>query len=268
MDRAMEALRICAAKIERRSVARGRYVATQACRVATNGAAFLARAKAETGLTFEIVSPEEEARLSVRGCVALLDPGADAGLIFDIGGGSTEVSWIAQEEGARRVAAWASFPVGVVTLAETWGGREIDFEKYQEIVAAVAATIRAFGDPGGLRPLFAAGRAHFLGTSGTVTSIAGVHLELPRYRRDLVDGLWLSRAEAETVTARLRGMTFDQRAAEPCIGHERADLVVCGCAILDALLLEWPSERIRVADRGLREGILADLAAVGPLRTP
>ncbi len=151
-------------------------------------------------------------------------------------------------------------PIGVVSLSEKFGGREMSLARYEEVVDFVRGEIAAFGDPSGLREIFAAGDGHFLGTSGTVTSIAGVHLGLQRYRRDAVDGLWLSELDVRTVTQRLRSMSYDERAAEPCIGIERADLVVCGCAILDALLYEWPSTRIRVADRGLREGMLVGLA--------
>ncbi|MEQ8177167.1 MAG: Ppx/GppA phosphatase family protein [Amphiplicatus sp.] len=262
MDRAVEALKVCAEKIEKRGVSRQRCIATQACRAAANGAEFLARVEAETGLVFEIISTSEEARLSVKGCAELLDPKAEAGLVFDIGGGSTEISWIrhgANGAGAD-IAAWASMPLGVVSLSERWGGREIDLATYERIVESVRAEVAALGDPASLREIFARDGAHYLGTSGTVTSIAGVHLALPRYRRDVVDGLWLTIEEARGVTEKLRSMSFDDRAAEPCIGRERADLVVCGCAILEALQREWPASRIRVGDRGLREGMLADLA--------
>lgn len=260
MARAIEALGVCADKIERRGVTRQRLIATQACRAAENGAEFLARVREETGLVFEIIDPEEEARLSVRGCAELIDRDVAATLIFDIGGGSTEISWVKAGEGrAPEIAAWTSLPIGVVSLSETWNGREIDAPTYERIVESVAAELRRVGDPAGLKECFARGRAHLLGTSGTVTSIAGVHLNLQKYRRDLVDGLWLSEIETRAVSKRLQSMTFEARAAEPCIGEERADLVVCGCAILEALLREWPSARIRVADRGLREGMLADM---------
>lgn len=269
MERTIEALKICAEKIERRSVTRQRCIATQACRAASNGGEFLARVRDETGLEFEIITPAEEARLAVTGCAELLDANAKAGLIFDIGGGSTEISWV--RTGARagmtsgaaqsnEVAAWTSMPIGVVSLSEKFGGRDLSHAGYGDVVDYVRAEIASFGDPAGLRELFAAGEGHYLGTSGTVTSIAGVHLGLKRYRRDAVDGLWLSEVEVRDVTQRLRAMSYDERADEPCIGVERADLVVCGCAILDALLLEWPATRIRVADRGLREGILVGLA--------
>ncbi|OFX01196.1 MAG: hypothetical protein A3E78_01270 [Alphaproteobacteria bacterium RIFCSPHIGHO2_12_FULL_63_12] len=269
MERTLDALRICAEKIERRGVIRQRCIATQACRAASNGEAFLVRVREETGLDFEIITPAEEARLAVAGCVELYDFEAKAGLIFDIGGGSTEISWVTpgaatgSGKGARRsvdMAAWTSMPIGVVSLSERFGGREMSREGYDEVVRFVRAAIADFGDPGGLRELFEAGDGHYLGTSGTVTSIAGVHLGLKRYRRDAVDGLWLNDVEVREVTQRLREMSYDERAEEPCIGVERADLVVCGCAILDALLHEWPATRIRVADRGLREGILVGLA--------
>lgn len=263
MARTLEALTICAEKIERRGVTRMRCIATQACRGAANGRDFLDRVKQETGLDFEIISTAEEARLAVEGCVELLDPASRAGLVFDIGGGSTEISWMARTADPApqpfTVAAWLSMPIGVVSLSERWGGREISAETYDDIVAAVRDDIARFGDPAGLRATFAEGGGHLLGTSGTVTSIAGVHLALPRYRRDAVDGLWLTAGDVRNVTERLRAMSFIDRAAEPCIGEERADLVVCGCAILEALIAEWPSDRIRVADRGLREGILAGL---------
>lgn len=260
MTRAIGALQICAEKIAKRGVTRKRLIATQACRAAENGEAFLDRVRAETGLDFEVIAPEEEARLSVRGCAELIDPQVAASLVFDIGGGSTEISWVKTgETGAPAIAAWASLPIGVVNLSEIWGGREIDAPTYERIVQSVSTEVARVGDPAGLKVNFRRGEAHLLGTSGTVTSIAGVHLNLQKYRRDLVDGLWLSEIETREVSERLRAMSFAERASEPCIGEERADLVVCGCAILEALLREWPATRIRVADRGLREGMLADM---------
>ncbi|MEZ5893618.1 MAG: Ppx/GppA phosphatase family protein [Parvularculaceae bacterium] len=262
MERTISALAVCAEKINRREVTHMRCIATQACRGSQNGAAFLERVTAETGLTFDVISTEEEARLAVAGCAELLDPEASAGLVFDIGGGSTELSWVRRSESGRGadIAAWTSMPFGVVSLAEKWGGHEMTAETYRAVVEDVRKEVARIGDPAGMKGVFEADGAHLLGTSGTVTSIAGVHLDLKRYRRDRVDGLWLTAKDVRRVTEKLRAMSFDERAAEPCIGAERADLVVSGCAILEALLIEWPSTRVRVADRGLREGILADLA--------
>ncbi len=261
MDRTLDALKVCARKMTQRGVTHQRCIATQACRSARNGVAFLERVEAETGLKFDIITTEEEAELAVAGCADLIDPNTSAALIFDIGGGSTELSWMkGNGDGVFNVAAWTSIPFGVVNLAEKYDGSALTNDAYESAVDDVRVALEAFGDPANLRELFNAGEAHFLGTSGTVTSIAGVHLKLPRYRRDKVDGMWLTTDQASVVTSRLRAMTLEGRANEPCIGLERADLVVCGCAILDALTRFWPVTRIRVADRGLREGILSDLA--------
>lgn len=262
MERTIDALLVCAEKVKRRNVTHIRCIATQACRGADNGQDFLDQIREKTGLEFEIISAEEEARLATAGCSELIDPMAPAVMIFDIGGGSTELSWLKRDDTGKsvRLSAWTSMPFGVVNLAERWGGADIDSEKYEAIVRDVQKHIADFGDPAGLKKHFENDRAHLLGTSGTVTSIAGVHLELERYRRDRVDGLWLSAQRARQVSEKLRMMSFNERADEPCIGADRADLVVCGCAILEALMREWPVTRIRVADRGLREGILADLS--------
>ncbi len=263
MARTIDALQVCAGKINQRGGAHMRCITTQACRMAENGEAFLERIRNETGLNFEIISTEEEARLAAAGCADLIDERAEAALIFDIGGGSTEISWMRRVEEANSFdcAAWTSLPFGVVNLAEKWGGCELDLERYEAIVDSIRSEIAACGDPAGLKAQFNDGKAHVLGTSGTVTSIAGVSLGLKKYRRDRVDGQWLEVDQARRTIEKLRAMSFDERVREPCIGADRADLVVCGCAILEALIREWPTTRIRVADRGLREGILADLAS-------
>jgi len=266
MDRTIEVLKICRDKMIARGVTASRCVATQACRSASNGAEFLERAAREAGIRLEVIGPDEEARLAMVGCQDLFDPGASAALVFDIGGGSTELSWakLSKVPGSHRarsdMASWCSFPFGVVSLAEEFDGRSLAEHAYLQISDRVAETLQAQGDPGGLLPVFRDGNAHLLGTSGTVTSIAGVYLALDRYRRTAVDGIWLTRETIADVSDRLLSMSFEQRAAEPCIGEERADLVVCGCAILDGIMKVWPTDRIRVADRGLREGILAELS--------
>ena len=244
MDRCIDALKVCAEKINRREVTKVRCIATQACRAASNGEAFLARVKEETGLEFDIISTEEEARLAAAGCADLIDQTAKACLIFDIGGGSTEVSLVRINQGIKKsphppkpdIIGWFSMPLGVVNLAERYGGETISKDGYWKIVDDIRDEIRKSGDPGEFKSVFKDGEGHFLGTSGTVTSLAGVHLNLPRYRRDAVDGIWLSTDDARAVTDKLRHQTNEERAQEPCIGEERSDLVVCGCAILEALL--------------------------------
>ena len=265
MERALAALRICADKIRRRAPVKVRAIATQACRSAANGAEFLARVQARTGLALDVITPREEARLSVAGCSSLIDQEAQGVLVLDVGGGSTEIAWLDMRE--RRghgaipsIAAWLSIPIGVVSLAERFPESDPAHAGwYREMVEAVKAPIAAFAPPERLRGLFQTGRTHLIGTSGAITSLAGLHLGLARYERSKVDGLWMTRAECEAVRTRLAGLTPAQRAAQPCIGPDRADLVLAGAAILEAVQESWPCERVRVADRGLREGMLLSL---------
>lgn len=261
IERTLEALAVCAAKMRRRQVTRFRAVATEACRSAGNGAAFLARVAAETGLALQVITAEEEAALALAGCRPLLDPSVPGALVFDIGGGSTEIAWQwSGPEGGRTVAA-VSMPIGVVTLAERYGGDRFSEADYEGMVGEVAGRLLAFEDRHGIAAAAAEGRVQMIGTSGTVTTLAGVRLDLRRYNRDRVDGLYLDIEDTRAIGRRLAGMDFDGRAAHPCIGRDRADLVVAGCAILEAICRAWPVPRLRVADRGVREGILLGLLA-------
>jgi len=268
MDRTIEALKICADKMRRRGVAKSRCIATHACRDAANAVEFVDRVKADTGLRFEIISAEEEARLGVRGCVSLFDPACDAAMVFDIGGGSTEISWVdlrgwTEADRVRgkppRIAAWTSIPLGVVNLHERTADEGYSPDAYEAIAAEVGAVAASVEGLDEIRALFDAGRGHLLGTSGTVTSLAGVHLRLPSYDRNAIDGLWMSNGEARAVSERLCRMSFDERVREPCIGTSRAELVVYGCAIYEGLARVWHADRLRIADRGLREGVLSGL---------
>jgi exopolyphosphatase/guanosine-5'-triphosphate,3'-diphosphate pyrophosphatase len=230
----------------------------------------------ETGIRLQIISPREEAHLAVAGCLNLLDRKAQAALVVDVGGGSTELSWVDLTAGRldmdpRRFApqrlpvkAWTSIPIGVVTLAERFPEDDADRRGwYRAMVEAMKADIAACREAEVVRPAFDSGRAHLVGTSGAITSLAGLHLGLKRYDRRRVDGLWMSRGECEATAHRLLGVDVKMRAAEPCIGPERADLVLAGAAILQAVQELWPCERVRVADRGLREGLLMSLMSAG-----
>ncbi|WOI54571.1 Ppx/GppA phosphatase family protein [Parvularcula sp. LCG005] len=259
MDRTMDALKICADKLAARNIKRLRCIATQACRQASNGPDFLQRIEKEIGLNFDVITPEEEATLSVKGCHDLIDPAAKAVMVFDIGGGSTEISWINTSTDPMTTGAWTSMPYGVVTVAERHGHAEMTRAEFDAIANDVASLVRQTSVPDEIADAFRNGDAHLIGTSGTVTSLAGVHLKLKRYVRRDVDGLWLTAAEAAAVTESLRSAGAVARAEEPCIGEERADLVIPGCAILQGILQAWPTDRIRVGDRGLREGVLIDL---------
>lgn len=266
MERALAALRVSAEKLRRRRVVRLRAIATQACRIAENGPAFIERIYEETGLRLQIIPPQEEARLSVAGCLNLIDRTADAALVVDVGGGSTELSWVelrgAPPEGQPPLKAWLSIPIGVVTLAERFPEGETATEGwFRAMVDTVKAEIAAFERADPLRPVFEADRAHLIGTSGAITSLAGLHLELTRYDRNLVDGIWMTRDECDAAAGRLLSLTARERARQPCIGPDRADLVLAGAAILQAVQELWPCSRVRVADRGLREGMLLSLMA-------
>jgi len=275
IERTIEALKICAAKIRRHRVERAGLIATEACRLADNAPQFLSRVRQETDLDIKVVTREAEARLAVSGCASLIDSSCDLALVFDIGGGSSELIWLDLAAYKRRshnthidrlemqhcITAWTSLPVGVVTLAERFDGRFVDADTFEAMVRHVAALLDPFEADHRFGERVAGKSTHLLGTSGTVTTVAGVHLGLPRYDRSQVDGCWLHIDQVRDVTERLLASTYPQRVAEPCIGKERADLVLAGCAILEALLRTWPCERLRVADRGLREGILATLMA-------
>lgn len=261
VERTLDALDVCRDKMEARGVSRCRLIATEACRSATNGAEFIARVRHEIGLDLEIVDRETEAFLAAAGCSSLADPEARGIVLFDIGGGSSEIVWLAgAANGAglrERVRHWASLKLGVVTLAEKFGGYEVSAQVYEDMVGHVTQALGEFVVS--VAAETRCERFHLLGTSGTVTTIAGIHLGLPRYDRRRVDGIWMEDADVAASIDRLRAMSYEQRVANGCIGAERADLVLAGCAIFDAIKRAFPAPRIRIADRGLREGILMQL---------
>jgi exopolyphosphatase / guanosine-5'-triphosphate,3'-diphosphate pyrophosphatase len=259
IERAIAALRICRDKIQSKKAKRLRLIATEACRAASNAEGFRNRVAAETGIRLEVIDRETEAALAVIGCSPLLDPHGRGAILFDIGGGSTELVRIERDPGEQnaspRIKAWMSIPLGVVTLAEHFGGRDVTPQSYARMVAEVAKHVGPFAAEHGEELT----DMHLLGTSGTVTTLAGVHLNLARYDRRRIDGVWMSDADVTATIARLLGMSYQERAANNCISVERADLVLAGCAILDAIRHAFPLPRLRVADRGLREGMLVEM---------
>ena len=262
IERTIAALHICAGKIRRRRVTQMRCVATDACRRAGNCASFVDRVKRETGVRLEIIGAGEEAALAAAGCTPLLDSSRGRALVFDIGGGSSELMWLAVARRASpRLLDSISLPWGVARMAETFGSDRISDRTYRAMTEAVVPWLRRFDEKNGISAAVAAGRVQMLGTSGPVTIVAGLHLGLARYRRDLVDGCSLGFGDVDAVSATLRRLDREGRAQLPCIGRERADMAVGGCAILEAICRMWPVGSIRVADRGVREGILFNLIA-------
>jgi exopolyphosphatase/guanosine-5'-triphosphate,3'-diphosphate pyrophosphatase len=259
IERAIAALSICRDKIQSKKARRLRLIATEACRAASNADGFRDRVAAETGIRLEVIDRETEAALAVIGCSPLLDPKGRGAILFDIGGGSTELVRIErdpdQQDEAPRIKAWMSIPLGVVTLAEHFGGRDVTPQCYASMVREVARHVAPFAAEHGadLRDM------HLLGTSGTVTTLAGIHLNLVRYDRRRIDGVWMNDVDVTAVISRLLGMSYQERANNNCISLERADLVLAGCAILDAIRHAFPLPRLRVADRGLREGMLVEM---------
>jgi exopolyphosphatase/guanosine-5'-triphosphate,3'-diphosphate pyrophosphatase len=268
IERAIAALSICSDKIRYRKAKRLRLIATEACRAAANAELFRERVAAETGIKLEVIDRETEAMLAVTGCLPLLDPQAKGAILFDIGGGSSELVRLDRDptnpQAAPKISGWVSLPVGVVTLAERRGGVHVTPESYAAMIDEVAAMLAPFAQEhgGNLDGM------HLLGTSGTVTTVAGIYLNLPRYDRRHVDGLWMNDADVARTVQRLLAMSYEERVNNACIGTERGDLVLAGCAILDAIRNAFPCSRLRIADRGLREGMLVQMMREdGLLRT-
>jgi exopolyphosphatase/guanosine-5'-triphosphate,3'-diphosphate pyrophosphatase len=262
LDRTVTALKVCASRLKRRNVTHVKAIATEACRRAANAEELVRRAQSEAGIALAIVTPEEEARLAAAGCLQLIGADFDGALIFDIGGGSTELILVRRKAGRgpaqHDIVAWSSAPMGVVKLAERHGGHQLRAASYPAMRAELNEIFPAMKAELG-PDIFDATRYHLLGTSGTLTTLAGIQLGLKRYERSRIDGQWLTRGDITRIVDSIAERDFHERAAIPCIGTDRADLILPGCAILGAIMENWPSPTLRVADRGLREGILIAL---------
>lgn len=264
IDRTIDALKICAAKMQRRGVTLARSVATEACRRAANGTDFVARARNEAGIGLDIITSGEEAELAFKGCMPLLDRGVQHAIVFDIGGGSTELGWLRIRPGdAPQIVAWHSVPLGVVSISEQFGIEPAPGQDhrafYEGMVRLVQDHLEPFHRAIGAGNAISAGQVQMLGTSGTVTTLAGINLNLARYDRSLVDGCFIDFPAIDRISTDLALRNVAGRSEVPCVGVERADLVVSGCAILAAICRLWPVGKLRVADRGVREGILMSL---------
>lgn len=261
-------------KLGNHSIGHIRCIATEACRKAENGPEFIADVREAYGLSFKIIDAREEARLAAIGCHDLLEAETELVMVLDIGGGSTEIVFVDLRELENRnivnlvksvpIKASASFPLGVVTLTESFDALSEE-TMYKAMLAHALDTFGNWKAGLALRDMMAeAHETYMVGTSGTVTCLAGIHLKLDRYRRDRVDGMWLSRDDMFDVIRMLESAGRAGRIALPTVGLERADLMMSGCAILEAVCTIWPSERLRVADRGLREGLLLSMIHGAP----
>jgi exopolyphosphatase/guanosine-5'-triphosphate,3'-diphosphate pyrophosphatase len=266
MDRAICALQACANRLARRQVRQVRAIATEACRRATNGPAFLCRVKKETGFDFGIISSREEAELALESCTPLLPVDGRRALLFDIGGGSTELAWVRLTDGKPELIGYDSLPVGVVTLAERWGNAGFSEDGFEAMVTDVVERLLPFEKVHCIGHEIRNGGVRLLGTSGTVTTLAGVALNLDRYRRLAVDGVELCSREADDALSHLRGLGREGLMLHPCVGPDRVEFVLPGCAVFAAIARVWPAPHIIVADRGLREGILMRLMRADRLR--
>ena len=257
MDRTLQALSACQKKIAKYPLAGMRFVATEACRRASNSREFLARAERETGLAIEIISTEEEAQLAFRGCASLLKPSASRAVVFDIGGGSTELMWI--DTASKAILDWISIDFGVMNLADKYGGSDFSDLAFDDMVSALAARLSAFNEKNNIAQHVASGAVQLLSTSGTVTTLAAIHLDLPRYDRARIDGITLPASDIRATTRKLLAMRPSERFSHPCIGADRSDFILSGCAIFDAISGVWPAREVTIADRGVREGIILSL---------
>ncbi len=260
MRRALDALTICAKKIKAQNVTRKRLIATAACREASNRDAFLEKIRFNTGLELEVVSPAEEARLAIVACADLLDSSTRYAIAFDIGGGSTEVMWMELfPHKLPEIIEWTSLPLGVVTVAETLRYEPSPVRFLQKIRKAVAKEMKVLCDKAHIYPQLRKKNIQLIGTSGTVTTLAAIHMNLDRYDRMRVSGLQLTPEIIKKTISSLYAMTPEGRLLHPCIGPMRADLVMGGVAIFEGIYDVFPINPVRVADRGVREGILMDL---------
>ena len=289
MNRTLQALRICSQKLKQNRVKKMRLVATEACRRADNGATLIRQIRRETGLKLEIIRAEEEAQLAVLSCAPLVTNDTDQLLVVDIGGGSTELVWMDlvdvlprmrsraimhMHKGFRfgerpnkygaKVVDWISVPLGVATLRDLFNDVDDDAGRFALMSLMFEEKLEKFIP---YERSYKMEHFQIIGTSGTVTTVAASHLGLRRYDRNKVDGLSMSSIEIDKVIRDYLRMGAIGRQNDPCIGKDRQALIMSGAAILQALLRSWPTHKLSVADRGLREGLLyAQMSADGVLR--
>lgn len=271
MERTLEALRQCKKKLDKHHVKAGRFIATEACRQAANTPHFLMRVKKETGLDIEVISAAEEANLAFRGCVSLVKPEPHRALMLDIGGGSTEFMWVEVDEAhphpstlpvvSHKVLDWFSMPHGVMNLSEKFGGAQFAEVYFEEMVEYLEQQLLKFRRYEEIAEAVKQKQVQLFSTSGTVTTLAAIYLGLPRYERSKIDGISIETEQLRDAINSILNMRASERFHHPCIGSDRSDYIISGCAIFEALCRLCPVEHITIADRGVREGIIFSLVA-------
>lgn len=281
INRTIQALYICQKKIKFHGVVHSRLVATEACRRARNGKMFVRQVKARTGLQLEIIQPAEEALLAAVSCAPHVAHETEQLLVIDIGGGSTELAWIDLTDvtphqraialrnlkvackktnrcapGGVQMIDWISVPYGVATLNDQFSDVDSDAARFALMSCAFEDAVAEFGRTIDFSDVVARGAFQIVGTSGTVTTVAASFKGLKRYERDLIDGVSMSAAEVDGVTREYLRLGMSGRRKAACIGNDRCELIMSGAAILQAVLRVWPTDKLTVADRGLREGLL------------
>jgi len=258
MERTLTALKACQKKLSKYQLTKARFVATEACRRASNAQEFLDRVKKETGLSIDIISTEEEAQLAFAGCASLLAGQSSHAIVFDIGGGSTELMWIDMEK-SKKITDWLSVDFGVMNLADKFGGTDFSEMAFDDMVSVLAERMKPFDEKNDISGIIGSSKVQMLSTSGTVTTLAAIHLDLPRYDRSRIDGIRLNVSDIRATTKKLLAMRPSERFNHPCIGPDRSDFILSGCAIFEAISSLWPTAEITIADRGVREGIILSL---------
>lgn len=261
MKRTIQALKVCRGVMDEYApIVSSRFVATAACRRAKNVAQFVEMAKNSAGIELEVISSKEEARLSVVGCLPLLNRNIKRVLVFDIGGGSTQISLARVTDfGKTFIEGFVSLPYGVVTISEAFADHEMNTLEYSTVMERTQNILAEFEEKHHIYEAIANQEIQVIGTSGTVTVLGAVHLKLPRYNRSAVDGVAISAPDIEATINKIKTMGPEGRYKHPCIGQSKSDLTLAGCAIIEALTTFWPISEITIADRGIREGILLDL---------
>ena len=258
MERTMVALKACQKKLGRYDLSASRFVATEACRRAENGLKFLADVRSELGMDIDVISTEDEAKLAFTGCSALLTNDSKRAIVFDIGGGSTELMWVDVESG-KTIDDWLSVGFGVMNLSDKFGGSNLADITFKDMVSTLVSKLKDFDIANKISQTIADTKVQLLSTSGTVTTLAAIFMDLPRYDRSKIDGITLPVADIRATTQKLLNMKQYERFNHPCIGADRADFILSGCAIFEAISTLWPTKDIIIADRGVREGIILSL---------